>query len=154
DPFANALHGPRSVDLGHDVTIDLPDGFVLFEKDKAREIMEKMGNLRRNDLLALVTKPESDWLVTISYDDDGYVKDDDAEKLDGNELLASTRRGTAAANEERQKRGVPPIEVVGWDEPPAYERTEHHLVWAVRGRSESHDVVNFNTRVLGRRGYV
>ncbi len=150
--FSKAVLGPKQVDLGHDLVIDLPEGFALFEQPTAGEIMEQMGNTNREGLLALVTKREGDWLVTVTYDDEGYVKDDDAAKLNAGELLDSIRQGTEAANRQRSKRGMAPVEVVGWDEAPAYQAEVHHLVWAVHGRSEGHEIVNFNTRVLGRRG--
>ncbi len=152
DPFAKATFGPKTVDLGHDLSLELPEGFAIFEGPEARALMEKMGNPGRDNLLAIVTTRGGGWMVTVTYDEEGYVKDDDAEKLDANGLLESIRKGTAAANEIREKRGIPTIDVVGWDEPPRYERDVHHLVWAVRGRASEHDVVNFNTRVLGRRG--
>jgi uncharacterized membrane-anchored protein len=48
------------------------------------------------------------------------------------------------------------VEVLGWSQPPSYERSVHHLVWGIKGHgaNEDDDVINFNTRVLGRRGYV
>lgn len=151
--YDKALIGPKHVDLGHELQMDLPEGLALFEQPTAGELMEKMGNGGRDPgLLALVTDPNADWMVIVTYEDEGYVKDDDAAKLDANGLLDEIRQGTEAANRARQKHGIPPVEVVGWDEPPRYEPEAHHLVWAVRGRSEGHEIVNFNTRVLGRRG--
>ncbi len=151
--YDKALMGPKHVDLGHDLQMDLPEGMALFEQPTAGELMEKMGNGGRNSgLLALVTDPNADWMVIVTYDDEGYVKDDDAAKLDATGLLDEIRQGTEAANRRRQEHGIPPVEVVGWDEPPRYEPEAHHLVWAVRGRSEGHEIVNLNTRVLGRRG--
>jgi uncharacterized membrane-anchored protein len=44
--------------------------------------------------------------------------------------------------------------VTGWSEPPQYDRALHRLVWALRARSDDGDSVNFNTRVLGRKGIV
>lgn len=151
--YDKALMGPKHVDLGHDLQMDLPEGMALFEQPTAGELMEKMGNGGRNSgLLALVTDPNADWMVIVTYDDEGYVKDDDAAKLDAAGLLDEIRQGTEAANRRRQEAGIPPVEVVGWDEPPRYEAEAHHLVWAVRGRAEGREIVNFNTRVLGRRG--
>ena len=46
--------------------------------------------------------------------------------------------------------------MLGWSEPPRYERAPHHLVWGIKGHTEGDDddTVNFNTRVLGRKGFV
>ncbi|MBK7977036.1 MAG: DUF2167 domain-containing protein [Deltaproteobacteria bacterium] len=151
--YDKAIVGPKHVDLGHDLQMEVPEGIALFEQPTAGELMEKMGNGGGNPgLLALVTDPRADWMVIVTYEDEGYVKDDDAAKLDPNGLLDDIRQGTEAANRAREKHGIAPVEVVGWDEPPRYEPDTHHLVWAVRGRSEGRDIVNFNTRVLGRKG--
>jgi uncharacterized membrane-anchored protein len=43
------------------------------------------------------------WGVIISYAEDGYVKDDDASKIDYTELLAKMQRATRDANPERAR---------------------------------------------------
>ena len=42
--------------------------------------------------------------------------------------------------------------IVGWEMKPRYDETTHNLEWAIRGESEGKPVVNFNTRLLGRKG--
>ena len=51
-----------------------------------------------------------------------------------------------------EQRGWTPLEIVGWIRPPAYDLSSHHLVWAIRNRSEGHEGANYQTRVLGRQG--
>ncbi len=41
-----------------------------------------------------------------------------------------------------------------WEEAPRYDRAAHHLVWALNATSDDGASVNYNTRVLGRHGYV
>lgn len=62
------------------------------------------------------------------------------------------RQGNAVANEERHKRGWETIDIVGWEVPPQYDPQTNNLEWAIRGRSDSGDVVNYNVRYLGRQG--
>jgi uncharacterized membrane-anchored protein len=45
--------------------------------------------------------------------------------------------------------------VVGWQEKPYYDASTHNLSWAILAKDDGGDqVVNFNVRLLGRRGYV
>jgi uncharacterized membrane-anchored protein len=41
---------------------------------------------------------------------------------------------------------------VGWEQPPKYDETTHNLEWCIRGTSEGQAILNYNTRLLGRRG--
>jgi uncharacterized membrane-anchored protein len=84
----------------------------------------------------------------------GYVKDDEADKLDAKEILESIREGTEEGNKFRAEKGLPPVSVVGWDEPPRYDKERRHMMWAIRGRSQNGETVNFNTRLLGRGGFL
>ena len=86
------------------------------------------------------------------FSDVGYVKDDDKDKLDGDKLLKSIREGTEAANKYREKMGAAPLHITGWEIPPRYNEQSHNLEWAIRGESEGSPVINYNTRLLGRKG--
>ena len=152
-PHYQPVRGPSRVTLGHELTLDLPDGFFLLQKKDADEMMRRFGNQDDPSLLAVVLKPEASWLVTISFDAEGYVKDEDGEKLDADEILKAITEGTEEANKYRAEHGFKPIHVDGWSEPPHYDRKTHHLIWAVSGSDADGTSINFNTRVLGRHGY-
>ena len=73
-------------------------------------------------------------------------------------MLQSLKDGTEAQNEQREKIGIAPLDVVGWVEPPRYDASTHHLVWSLkavdRGAPADADAtVNYNTYVLGRDGF-
>jgi uncharacterized membrane-anchored protein len=116
--------------------------------------MEKMGNLYNDNLVGLVIAggEESSWFVTLRYDAEGYVKDDEA--IDSDELLDSMREGLEEFNAERKQRGFPALKLDGWDEKPHYDRKAHHLVWCLRVSDSEGASANYNTRVLGRKGYI
>ena len=102
---------------------------------------------------------EGNWLATIRYVNDGYIKDDDAKDWNADDLLQNLKDGTEAANEERAKRGIPAIEVAGWAEKPRYDAQSHRLVWSAttrpKGQASSQDLgVNYNTYALGREGFI
>jgi uncharacterized membrane-anchored protein len=105
--------------------------------------------------LAVLVPPEnspSRWFVIFDFNSIGYVKDDEKDKLDANAILTSIKQGTERSNEERRKRGWSTLEIVGWHSAPRYDQGTNNLTWAVRASSEGDEVVNYSTRLLGRRG--
>jgi len=146
--------GPETIDLGHELTLALPaqDGFL--PPRPAAKLLESLGNLHNENLLGMVASKEAkaNWFVTIRYVEEGHVKDD--EKIDAAELLSSIREGTEEANKERVEKGFKAMHVEGWIDPPVYDQSQHHLVWALSASSDEFKSVNFNTRILGRSGYV
>jgi len=94
------------------------------------------------------------WVVTIDYSADGYVKDDDAAKINYDELLKKMQKSIADENPERQKSGYPAITLVGWAAPPHYDAASHKLYWAkqIQFEGEREDTLNYSIRMLGRRG--
>ena len=152
-PHYQPVRGPSRVALGHELTLDLPDGFFFLAKKDADEMMRRSGNQDDPSLLGVVLKPDSSWLVTVSFDAEGYIKDEEGEKLDADEILKAITEGTEEANKYRVEHGFKPMHVDGWSEPPHYDRKTHHLIWGVIGSDADGKSINYNTRVLGRRGY-
>jgi uncharacterized membrane-anchored protein len=92
--------------------------------------------------------------VIITYEEEGYVKDKDAEKIDYADLLKQMQKDTREANKEREKQGYATVELVGWAAPPHYDKAVHKLYWAkqLKFGGGSEDTLNYNIRILGRRG--
>ncbi|WP_395839868.1 DUF2167 domain-containing protein [Cystobacter fuscus] len=153
-PAFNWQPGPREVDLGHELTLALPEEHLFLEKAEAARMMEMNGSFYNDNLLGVVTaKDESSrWFVVVRYADEGYIKDD--EELDAKEILTAIKEGTEEANKERVERGFKPLQVSDWTEVPHYDKVHHELIWALEARSDDGASVNYSTRVLGRRGYV
>jgi uncharacterized membrane-anchored protein len=155
DPPQPQMHpkkGPQTLDLGNALSIDLPEGYAFLDATDAKVVMEHEGNEPDPEMVGLLVKQGEDWFAIVRYEPAGYVKDDEAAKLDADAILTSIREGTEAANRYRQEHGFQPIQVVGWSEPPRYDGVSHQLTWAVEGKGKG-SVVNFNTRILGRKGY-
>jgi uncharacterized membrane-anchored protein len=153
----SALHpvnGPAKVDLGHELMVEVPEGYFVLQQAEAKALMERLGNLHNENLLAILAAPESTWLATVAYVEEGYVKDDDAAKLDADEILSQIRESVDAENAERSKRGFAEVHVDGWTESPRYDKKAHQLVWGIRGSSKDGVVINEYRRVLGRKGHV
>lgn len=147
------MAGPAHVDLGHDLSIALPAEHVYLPHDDAAKVLEKMGNFHNENLLGILASKDedADWFVTIRYEEEGYIQDD--EKIDADELLSAIKEGTEEANQERVQKGFKPLRIDGWSDPPRYDKSAHSLVWALEVSDDEGKSVNYNTRILGRHGY-
>ncbi len=153
--FLNSLEwtvGPGKGKVGNLAEIDVPEGTRFTGAAGTRKMLEMMHNPTGGGELGLLTNNELDWFVIFEFEDIGYVKDADKDKLDGQAILTSLREGNEASNEERKKRGWAPITIVGWHTAPFYNKDTHNLEWCIKGASEGHEIVNYNTRILGRGG--
>ena len=94
------------------------------------------------------------WIVTMEYSEDGYVKDDDASKINYDDLLKKMQKGIAANNKARTEHGYPAINLVGWAAPPHYDAETHKLYWAkdLKFEGEPQETLNYSIRMLGRKG--
>ncbi len=153
-PTFNWQPGPIRASLGSYAEIDVPEGFAFLDGGETRRLLEALQNPTNGDEIGALAPADSDWLVTFEYEETGYIPDDDKDELDAGDILDSIKAGNDAANEMRKQRGWPTIEVTGWHTPPAYNPTTNNLEWAIKGRSGNEEVLNFNVRLLGRRGVV
>jgi uncharacterized membrane-anchored protein len=151
-PKLNVLKGPAKAQLGNIAQIDVPSGYAFLDGKSTRAIMKAAGEPTSGNELGYLRPTNAHWSVLFEFSDIGYVKDDDKDKLNADKLLASIKRGTAEDNKERARAGNPPLEVVGWEMPPRYDATTHNLEWALRLTSEGRPLLNYNTRLLGRKG--
>ena len=146
------IKGPSLGDLGTTAQVKVPAGYVFAGGDDTRTIMTANQNPTTGRELGFVAPAGENWFAVFEYDAVGYVKDDEKDNLDADALLESIKAGTEAGNKERAKRGWAPMTIIGWETPPRYDDITHNLEWAVRAESEGEQVVNYNTRVLGRGG--
>jgi len=150
------------IDLPNGVaTLTVPEDFYYLDpKDTETVLVTVWGNLPGQDKQGMLFPQgmtpfdENSWGVTIDYQEDGYVKDDDADDINYDDLLADMKDGVSEENKERKKMGYETIELVGWAAKPYYDKTSHKLHWAKElkfGESEV-NTLNYNIRVLGRKG--
>lgn len=142
-------------------TLKVPKEFQFLGRDDARKVLVDLWrNPPSSETIGLLMpadqNPLSDdcWVVTISYAEDGFVKDTDAAKINYDDLLKDMKKGAKEASAERVKQGYPAVELVGWAAPPHYDAQTHKLYWAkeLKFAGESANTLNYNIRILGRRG--
>ncbi|GLQ99447.1 DUF2167 domain-containing protein [Dyella mobilis] len=144
--------GPATVKLGNQASLNVPDGYAFLGPAGSRSLNEILHNPPANvDVYTLAPKSLA-WIAFFSYEDIGYVKDD--EKLDPDAILQSYREGTEKGNEERRARGWSELNVLGWKAKPEYDTQIKSLAWSIllQDQKTQTDVVNYNTRLLGRHG--
>lgn len=139
----------------------VPNGFKYLDAEQAIYVLSDVwGNPRDTTILGLLV-PEGkgvlgahSWVFTLTFDPIGYVKDDDAEDIDYEELLEQMQTETKEANPNRVQLGYPAIEIIGWASKPYYDKDKKVLHWAKEAKfgGDSINTLNYNLRILGKDG--
>ncbi|MEJ2154483.1 MAG: DUF2167 domain-containing protein [Desulfobacteraceae bacterium] len=142
-------------------TLDIPDTFRYIGPEDSKRFLEKgWGNPNGSDQIGMLLPMGVDlfgaegWAVVIRYQEDGYVSDKDAAKIDYDKMLKSLQAATVENNKEREATGYPPVTLVGWAAAPYYDSASKKLYWAKElkfGEDKEH-TLNYNVRILGRKG--
>ncbi len=144
------------------VDLNVPARFYFLGTSDARRVLvEAWGNppTLAEGVLGMIFPADKaplhdTWAAVVTYDEDGYVSDEDAAGMDYAALLKSMQESTSAQNEERAKEGFPAVQLLGWASPPFYDHHQHKLHWAkelVFGDEPKH-TLNYDVRALGRKG--
>jgi uncharacterized membrane-anchored protein len=91
--------------------------------------------------------------VYYEWRDEGYVDDSDWADVDADELLQQYRDGTEESNDERIANGMEPMRVVGWLEPPHYDKASRTVTYAIELKDNNSSWTNAVALRLGRGGY-
>jgi len=143
--------------------INLTDDFRYLDNADARKVLHDMwGNPDDPGILGMIFPKDKGpldhggWAVTINYEPGGYMKDDDADKINYDDLLKKMQERTREISPERVKQGYASIELVGWAAPPRYDKATHKLYWAkdLKFGDDTQDTLNYDIRILGRRGWL
>lgn len=156
-----AARGPIEVKLDDQGKISLPADMLFIPQAQSARVLRALGNrVVGAGPLGLIMSGDktADWMVVVSFVADGYIKDEDAQNWNAQELLDSIKEGTEQANADRRARGFPEREIIGWIEQPVYDATTHRLVWSLASKEKGNPAtgdegVNYNTYALGREGY-
>lgn len=145
-------------------SILIPEGFKYLDPIQAeRVLVDLWGNPKGENLTLGLILPEKDgvlsensYVFNVQYDEIGYVKDDDADDIDYDELLTQLKKDTEEENKLRQKEGYEQISVIGWAAKPFYDADKKILHWAkeLRFGNQATNTLNYNVRILGRKGVI
>jgi uncharacterized membrane-anchored protein len=146
------FHGPASVQLGSVAQLEVPAGYVFLDGKATRAMMETSGEPTSGREVGFLRPTNGEWAVYFEFSDVGYVKDDEKDKLDAVKLLEAIKEGNDEGNKQRERNGNPPLLIVGWEQEPKYDAQTHNLTWAIRATCQGQAILNYNTRLLGRKG--
>ncbi|HZN38431.1 MAG TPA: DUF2167 domain-containing protein [Planctomycetota bacterium] len=146
-----------TVKVGGVAEVKFGDGWLWLDRADGQKFLRDRGNLRDPSVLGVAIPPdfaEDATFAVYSYDDEGHVHDD--EQPDYDELLADMKAGAEEQTKELKKAGRGGVRLIGWAEPPHYDKVQHKLYWAERLHFDEHegDTLNYNVRVLGRSGHL
>ena len=149
---------------GGKAEIKVPAGFKFLNKAQSISVLTKVwGNPPETaeNTLGMIFPANDDpfsensYAFIVKYEDIGYVKDDDAEKIDYDEMLKNMQQEEKENNEARVKAGYSTIHMVGWAQKPFYDKEKKVLHWAKElkfGDQEGANTLNYEIRILGRHG--
>lgn len=142
-------------------TVKATGNFAWLDSQNGNKLLHDLWNNPSSDNLLGVIIPndvqitdERLWAVVFTYEEDGHVKDDDAQEIKYDELLKTMKEETDAGNAERTKGGYDAMHLAGWAQTPFYDKANHKLHWAkdITVGPENIHTLNYNVRMLGRKG--
>jgi uncharacterized membrane-anchored protein len=142
-------------------TLKVPEKFRYLDASQSRYVLEDLwGNPEDSTIIGMIVPAsrgllaDNSWAFIITYEEMGYVKDDDADDIDYDELLEEMKSDAVAENELRRNAGYDPIEIVGWASKPFYDKDKKVLHWAkeIKFGDSEFNTLNYNVRILGRKG--
>jgi len=153
-----------TIDLDNGLaTLVVPDGYRFLGSEQSAYVLSSLWGNPPSSVMGLLfpkgVTPLGDnftYVVSISYSEEGYIDDEDAEDLDYDEILETMQEDVEAANDQRIAMGYGSAKLIGWASPPFYDKVNKKLHWAKElefDGSKEH-TLNYNIRILGRRGYV
>ncbi|USG64967.1 DUF2167 domain-containing protein [Brevibacillus ruminantium] len=152
----NWVEGGKTVDVGSGLAaLDLGEDFVFLNREDTIKLQKEIGNVpSENELGSIFPRNENEeWIVVLEYEEVGYIKDEEKNKIDADAILKSYKEGTEAANENRDPEDQ--LHVLGWDVAPSYDEKTHMLEWSMLGEdAQKNKLINYNVQMLTRKGFV
>ena len=163
DSVTTALHFQTGqVKLANGVAeLNVPRGFKYLNEEQSKYVVEKLwGNLPQKNITGMLFPADkgpfddSSYAFIISYEDVGFVKDDDAGKINYDELLTDMKKDEQEENKQRIAQGSSALYTVGWAQKPYYDKTNKVLHWAFNLKEDgaTENTLNYKVILLGRKG--
>ncbi|WP_462252227.1 DUF2167 domain-containing protein [Ferruginibacter sp.] len=141
--------------------LNVPPGFKYLNAAQSNYVLTDVwGNPPQTGVLGMIF-PESSgpfgeksYAFIITYDPMGFVKDEDADKTNYDDLLKNMQKEEVEENKSRTAQGYPAINMTGWASKPFYDKTNKVLHWAknLHFAGQDENTLNYEVRILGRKG--
>lgn len=146
-------HAPGKIgQVGSQATFKASEQYTFLNAADTDKFLQLNGNPPQKDSYTIAAT-KSDWFGVLSFEPEGYVKDD--EKIDADELLKTLKAGNEEGAKKRKEQGYSVLRLEGWAIPPRYDTQNKRLEWGTQLRDETSGdlIVNVSTKILGRSGY-
>jgi uncharacterized membrane-anchored protein len=164
--YSDSVNGTLHFQQGHVVLpggigeLTVPRGFRYLDSAQSRRVLTQLWGNPNGESLGMLFPADrgpldvNNWAYCISYNPMGYVKDDDADDINYTELLEEMQQDTEDENKERADQGFGPVHMLGWAATPYYDKQAKVLHWAqaLRFGDKADTTLNYNVRLLGRKG--
>lgn len=146
--------GPTVGKIGNIAQIEVPKGYQFTAAAGAQKLLELYGNPPDDAILAAIVPEaeDNDWTLVFEFDDIGYVDDSDRDSIDAGELMSMFQSGLEPGNSQRRALGLEEMTSISWQEEPFYDPQTNNLTWALKLDFTSGSTINYDIRLLGRRG--
>lgn len=147
----NWQNGPKTQSILNKSTIELTEDLLFLDVKETDKYLE-LSNNQPLGLEELLAPTDLQWQAYFSFDDVGYVKDDDS--IDADDLLKNAKETDIISNKYRKEQGWSALNTVGWEYPPRYNNVKNRLEWAyiLQVEDTGEIMTNYFTRILGRNG--
>ena len=145
-------------------TLTVPSGYRFLGSEQSAYVLADLWGNPPTDVIGMLfpdgIRPTQDsgftYAVGITYSEEGFIDDEDAQDLDYDELLEEMQQDILDNNSARIRAGYGSLELVGWGSPPFYDAANKKLHWAKELKFDGSETntLNYNIRILGRRGYL
>ena len=138
--------------MAEQATIKITPDLRYLDSPGTEQFLSLNGNFASPNEYTIQSKKHG-WFAIFSFVDSGYVKDD--EKIDADALLQELKSQNVSNLELRKEQKLPLLYLDGWYIPPRYDQQSNRLEWATKIHDENNQIIiNFTTRILGRKGYM
>lgn len=161
---AGFVYQTGTVDLGEGLaSLNVPIGYKFIDQEQSEYVLTTLWGNPPSVVLGMLfledQSPVSDnltYAVEISYSDEGYISDKDAKKINYNKMMKDIKASAEEENQMRIAEGYQPVEIIGWASEPFYDEVNNKLHWAkeIKFGDDELNTLNYNIRILGRRGYL
>ncbi|MET0243264.1 MAG: DUF2167 domain-containing protein, partial [Flavitalea sp.] len=163
DSIKSTLHYDKgTITLaGSKAKLKIPSNFKFLDSKQSRFVLEELwGNLPDETVLGTIFPENADpyttgsYVFVVTYENMGYVKDDDVDDINYDDLLKEMKSDQAESNKRRQEAGIATMNLVGWATKPYYDKANNTLHWAKNLQVEGADenTLNYTVMLLGRHG--
>jgi uncharacterized membrane-anchored protein len=147
----NFVKGPAKAVMGSVAEVQVPEGYLFSDSKGTRTLLQAMGNPTNGRELGFLAPTNMDWFIVFEFDNIGFVERRRQGQTGRRRHVEVDQRQARSKATSGAGKGAPSS--MSWlgaaaKIQPGIQQPE----WAIRAESQGEPIVNYNTRLLGRKG--